>query len=111
MGATSSCRLQPRLSYTGAFLYQMDHQGQDNYKLHPVLERTLDALFVLHADHELNACPTTVLQRGGSLVDPHSARQPRLLPKGFKYRDIVEGAKLTHASRVSERGLPEVQTR
>ncbi|KZP25158.1 citrate synthase [Athelia psychrophila] len=96
------------LSYTGAFLYQMDHQGQENYKPHPALERALDAPFVLHADHELNAYPTTVLQRWGSLVDPHSARQPRLLSKGFKYRDSMKRAKLTHASGASECELPEV---
>ncbi|KZP25196.1 peroxysomal citrate synthase [Athelia psychrophila] len=61
------------LSYAGAFLYQMDHQGQEDYTPHPVLERALDTLFLLHADHELNASATTVLQTGSSLVDPYSA--------------------------------------
>ncbi|KAI0288017.1 citrate synthase-like protein, partial [Russula brevipes] len=49
------------LSYTGQFLYQMDHLGQENYKPSPVLEKALDVL-----------C-TTVLQTGSSLVDPYSA--------------------------------------
>ncbi|KAF9267838.1 peroxysomal citrate synthase [Marasmius fiardii PR-910] len=61
------------LSYTGAFLYQMDHLGQEGYKPNPVLEKALDVLFLLHADHELNASATTVLQTGSSLVDPYSA--------------------------------------
>jgi citrate synthase len=63
----------PGLSYTGAFLYSMDHIGQENYKPHPVLEKALDVLFLIHADHELNASATTVLQTGSSLVDPYSA--------------------------------------
>ncbi|KAJ7761875.1 peroxysomal citrate synthase [Mycena maculata] len=61
------------LSYTGSFLYQMDHLGQENYAPNPVLEKALDVLFLLHADHELNASATTVLQTGSSLVDPFSA--------------------------------------
>ncbi|KAF5367414.1 hypothetical protein D9758_003612 [Tetrapyrgos nigripes] len=61
------------LSYTGSFLYQMDHLGQEDYRPHPVLEKALDVLFLLHADHELNASATTVLQTGSSLVDPFSA--------------------------------------
>ncbi|KAI0303804.1 peroxysomal citrate synthase [Multifurca ochricompacta] len=61
------------LSYTGQFLYQMDHLGQKDYKPSPVLEKALDVLFLLHADHELNASCTTVLQTGSSLVDPYSA--------------------------------------
>ncbi|KAL0065085.1 hypothetical protein AAF712_007921 [Marasmius tenuissimus] len=61
------------LSYTGSFLYQMDHLGQDDFKPNPILEKALDVLFLLHADHELNASATTVLQTGSSLVDPYSA--------------------------------------
>ncbi|KAJ6609233.1 peroxysomal citrate synthase [Mycena sp. CBHHK59/15] len=61
------------LSYTGSFLYQMDYLGQENYTPNPVLEKALDVLFLLHADHELNASATTVLQTGSSLVDPFSA--------------------------------------
>jgi citrate synthase len=37
------------------FLYQMDHQGQRDYVPNPVLSKALDVLFLLHADHELNA--------------------------------------------------------
>jgi citrate synthase len=51
----------------------MDRLGEENYVPSPVLERALDILFILHADHELNASATTVLQTGSSLVDPYSA--------------------------------------
>lgn len=51
----------------------MDHLGESSYKPSPVLEKALDVLFLLHADHELNASCTTVLQTGSSLVDPYSA--------------------------------------
>ena len=61
------------MSYTGSFLYQLDKTGEERYKPSPVLERALDVLFILHADHELNASATTVLQTGSSLVDPYSA--------------------------------------
>jgi citrate synthase len=56
-----------------SFLYQMDHISEENYMPNPVLEKALDVLFLLHADHELNASATTVLQTGSSLVDPYSA--------------------------------------
>ncbi|KAJ3479532.1 hypothetical protein NLI96_g9000 [Meripilus lineatus] len=61
------------LSYTGSFMYQMDHIGEEDYVPNPVLEKALDTLFLIHADHELNASCTTVLQTGSSLVDPYSA--------------------------------------
>ncbi|KAJ7227284.1 peroxysomal citrate synthase [Mycena pura] len=61
------------LSYTGSFLYQMDYLGQENYFPNPVLEKALDVLFLLHADHEMNASAASVLQTGSSLVDPFSA--------------------------------------
>jgi citrate synthase len=51
----------------------MDYLGEENYIPNPVLEKALDVLFLLHADHELNASATTVLQTGSSLVDPYSA--------------------------------------
>ncbi|KAI9512062.1 peroxysomal citrate synthase [Russula earlei] len=63
----------PTTCFASRFLYQMDHLGQENYKPSPVLEKALDILFLLHADHELNASCTTVLQTGSSLVDPYSA--------------------------------------
>ncbi|OAX37292.1 hypothetical protein K503DRAFT_771644 [Rhizopogon vinicolor AM-OR11-026] len=68
------------MSYTESFLYQLDHlsptdqlSGPQSYKPHPVLAKALDILFILHADHEMNASSTTVLQTGSSLPDPFSA--------------------------------------
>ncbi|KZV96617.1 peroxysomal citrate synthase [Exidia glandulosa HHB12029] len=61
------------MSYTESFLYQLDHLGEGDYRPNPVLSKALDVLFLLHADHELNASATTVLQTGSSLVDPYSA--------------------------------------
>lgn len=61
------------LSYTGNFLYLLDHLSGRDYQPHPVLEKALDALFVIHADHEVNCSTATVLQVGSSLVDPYSA--------------------------------------
>lgn len=51
----------------------MDHMEETGYVPNPVLEKALDVLFLVHADHELNASATTVLQTGSSLVDPYSA--------------------------------------
>ncbi|CEJ93696.1 Putative Citrate synthase [[Torrubiella] hemipterigena] len=61
------------LSYTGNFLYLLDNLSGTNYRPHPVLEKALDALFIIHADHEVNCSTATVLQVGSSLVDPYSA--------------------------------------
>lgn len=62
------------------FLYQLDHLSPTDHlseshsnKPHPVLAKALDILFILHADHEMNASSTTVLQTGSSLPDPFSA--------------------------------------
>ncbi|OAA66923.1 peroxysomal citrate synthase [Niveomyces insectorum RCEF 264] len=62
------------LSYTSNFLYMLDNLSDDGgYRPHPVLAKALDALFILHADHEVNCSTATVLQVGSSLVDPYSA--------------------------------------
>lgn len=60
------------LSYTGNFLYLLDHLSGTEYRPNPVLEKALDVLFMLHADHEVNCSTSTVLQVGSTLVDPYS---------------------------------------
>ena len=60
------------LSYTGNLLYLLDHLSGTEYRPHPVLEKALDTLFIIHADHEINCSTATVLQVGSSLVDPYS---------------------------------------
>ncbi|MFN8474038.1 MAG: citrate synthase [Anaerolineae bacterium] len=60
------------MSYTANFLNMMAKMT-DRYKPHPVLERALDVLFILHADHEQNCSTNAVRGIGSSQVDPFSA--------------------------------------
>jgi len=61
------------LSYTGNFLSMLFRIGSQEYKPNPVLERALDVLFILHADHEQNCSTTTMRAIGSSDADPYSA--------------------------------------
>jgi len=63
----------PRLSYAGNFLRMMYHDGKGDYTPDPALERALNVLFILHADHEQNCGTTTMRTIGSSQVDPYSA--------------------------------------
>ena len=61
------------LSYTGNFLSMMFQTTELRYQPDPVLERALDILFILHADHE-QACSTTTMRCVGSAQsDPFTA--------------------------------------
>ncbi|MBL8115479.1 MAG: citrate synthase [Acidobacteria bacterium] len=61
------------LSYTGNFLSMMKKMAEPRYKVDPVLEKALDVLFILHADHEQN-CSTNAMRGVGSAhTDPYSA--------------------------------------
>jgi citrate synthase len=61
------------LSYTGNFLNMMFKMTELKYKPDPVIERALDILFILHADHEQNCSANAVRAVGSSQVDPYSA--------------------------------------
>ncbi len=61
------------LSYTANFLNMLFRIGVKEYKPNPVLERALDVLFILHADHEQNCSATTMRVIGSSEADPYSA--------------------------------------
>jgi citrate synthase len=61
------------LSYTGNFLNMMFKMTESKYKPNPVIERALDILFILHADHEQNCSASAVRAVGSSHVDPYSA--------------------------------------
>jgi len=61
------------LSYTGNFLNMLFRIGVKEYRANPVLERALDVLFILHADHEQNCSATTMRVIGSSQSDPYSA--------------------------------------
>jgi citrate synthase len=61
------------LSYTGNFLSMLFRMAERDYKPNPILERALDVLFVLHADHEQNCSTNAMRSVGSSQVDPYSA--------------------------------------
>ena len=61
------------LSYTGNFLNMMYKMTEVRYQPDPVLERALDVLFILHADHEQNCSTSAMRAIGSSHVDPYSA--------------------------------------
>jgi len=61
------------LSYTGNFLNMMFKKTELKYKPNPVLERALDVLFILHADHEQNCSTSAMRTVGSSQADPYSA--------------------------------------
>jgi citrate synthase len=61
------------LSYAGNFLQMMFRMTELKYKVEPVLERALDVLFILHADHEQNCSTSAMRGIGSSGVDPYSA--------------------------------------
>jgi len=61
------------LSYAGNFLNMMFKMTELKYKPNPVIERALDVLFILHADHEQNCSANAMRSIGSSQVDPYSA--------------------------------------
>jgi citrate synthase len=61
------------LSYAGNFLSMMYKMTELRYDPDPRLERALDVLFILHADHEQNASTSAVRFVGSTQVDPYSA--------------------------------------
>jgi len=61
------------LSYSANFLNMLFKMTEVKYRPNPVIERALDVLFILHADHEQN-CSTSAMRGVGSAhVDPYSA--------------------------------------
>src|SRR5487761_2412647 len=61
------------LSYSGMFLNMLFRTTELQYRPNPTLERALDILFILHADHEQNCSSTAMRGVGSSHVDPYSA--------------------------------------
>jgi len=61
------------LEYPGNFLSMMYKMTEVRYEPDPRLERALDILFILHADHEQNCSTNAVRAVGSSQVDPYSA--------------------------------------
>lgn len=61
------------LSYSGNFLSMMFRMTERRFQVNPVLEKALDTLFVLHADHEQNCSTSCMRNVGSSLADPYCA--------------------------------------
>ena len=59
------------LSYSGNFLSMLFKMTELRYKPNPALERALDVLFILHADHEQNCSPTAARVVGSSHADQY----------------------------------------
>ncbi len=59
------------LSYAGNFLKMMFQISSPSYSPDPVLEHTLDVLFILHADHEQNCSTNAMRSVGSSDADPY----------------------------------------
>ena len=64
---------QNNLSYSGNFLRMMFGVPCEDYVVNPVLERAMDRIFTLHADHEQNASTSTVRLCGSSGTNPFAA--------------------------------------
>jgi citrate synthase len=58
------------LSYTGNFLRMTFGVPAEEYVVNPVIEKALDRIFILHADHEQNASTSTVRLAGSSGANP-----------------------------------------
>ncbi|RMF13953.1 MAG: citrate synthase [Alphaproteobacteria bacterium] len=58
------------LSYAANFLHMMFAVPCEPYAVNPVLERAMDLIFILHADHEQNASTSTVRLAGSSGANP-----------------------------------------
>ena len=61
------------LSYTGNFLNMLFKTTEVKYQPNQTIERALEVLFILHADHEQNCSTNAVRSVGSSQVDPYSA--------------------------------------
>lgn len=58
------------LSYTGNFLRMTFGVPAEAYEVHPAVEKAMDRIFILHADHEQNASTSTVRLAGSSGANP-----------------------------------------
>jgi len=61
------------LSYAGNFLSMLFKIAETKYEPDPRIERALDVLFILHADHEQNCSTAAVRNIGSALPDPFTA--------------------------------------
>jgi len=92
------------LSYIGNFLNMMWKVGGDRYTPDPLVERSLDVIFILHADHEQNLSTHTMRVVGSSRVDPYSAMAAAT---AALYGPLHGGANEAVVRMLQEIGSPE----
>jgi len=61
------------LSYVGNFMNMLWKTSELKYQPNPILEKAIDVLFILHADHEQNCSTSSMRMVGSSYSDPFSA--------------------------------------
>jgi citrate synthase len=59
------------LSYVGNFMAMLFRMAEPRYKPDPIIERALDVLFILHADHEQNCSANAARAVGSAETDPY----------------------------------------
>lgn len=59
------------LSYAGNFLSMLFKMTEPKYEPNPIMEKALDVLFILHADHEQNCSASAMRGVGSSQADPY----------------------------------------
>ncbi len=91
------------LSYTGNFLSMLFKMTELKYRPNPILERALDVLFILHADHEQNCSTNAMRSVGSSHVDPYSATAAAV---AALYGPLHGGANEAVVRMLSEIGSP-----
>lgn len=64
---------QNKLSYSANFLHMMFATPAEDYRVEPEIEKALDLLLILHADHEQNCSTSTVRLAGSSLTNLYAA--------------------------------------
>lgn len=90
----------PELSYVGNFLSMMFRMTELRYRPDPAIERALDVLFVLHADHE-QACSTTTMRCVGSAkTDPYCAAASAASALYGRFHDEAYEAVLAMLTRI-----------
>ena len=60
-----------QLSYVGNFMNMLFRMAEPTYEPNPVIERALDVLFILHADHEQNCSASAARAVGSAETDPY----------------------------------------
>jgi citrate synthase len=61
------------LSYSGNFLRMMFKKPDVEFEVTPILEKAMDVLFILHADHEQNCSTSAMRAVGSARPDPYTA--------------------------------------